>query len=653
MALSKHKKMKMSLNELEGGESLGNCQKVVGRVFPGAQKATEKGQTVASKYVVTGPHFSDILYVEAWGPQAARLCKVCVDGNVVEISGSLPIKELNQKKKAWTASSADIFMSFTTKGVVDTLSKDLEYPNELPRQNMQELKDADGGLVHVEGVISDIEGVREVKLKQQPGQTEEEAEESLQTATLQGDGVKISIECWGESAGKLSMFASGATVRFEYVRFKVKNDGQKTLVGTDIMEMKLLEGQYAEEVLSKSGGTAPSEDLTRFTGGGNRRNEIWNAPAKLISLNMLGATLEENEPRTFLNTVYEVYGFAVEQMSPLTLEASEWSYLGCPECNKKVGSCQHTEEPVPRFSMQLKLTDATASLLVKAFSDGVEGILECCESGQALWKNKDADTDVNQQAIVKHLQQGVGFCGRFQFRLEPAYKERAAKNAVELCFSNALPVDWTYPPELTQIFREGGEDHGVPYVNLESVVTCGRNVKVKDADGVMRKVRKIKTAVTLDNTHPSLQHDDEEAGLRATWGATMATSPEAAPPSGSALGHVHKLVLAFTMDMPGMTGFLQTLHGGDTIEACLRLLSIDSSEQATWRVVSYTKIAEPKQLKALMMRMEQTEEMRAKANKTPETLKGTPSKRQRRVDELSDFSTPRLGCYDESSPDKK
>jgi hypothetical protein len=144
---AKSKKMKMALHELDGGENLGNGQKVVGRVFPGSEKTTLKGQAIVTKYIVTGPRFSDILLVEGWGPHAARLSKACVDGNVVEISGAVPIRELNKAKKAFTASSADIFMSFTAKGAVEILSKDLEYPRELPCQNMQELKDADGGLV--------------------------------------------------------------------------------------------------------------------------------------------------------------------------------------------------------------------------------------------------------------------------------------------------------------------------------------------------------------------------------------------------------------------------------------------------------------------------------------------------------------------------
>ena len=70
-----------------------------------------------------------------------------------------------------------------------------EYLTELPRLDMQELKETDGCLVHVEGVISDIEGVRQVKLK-----GDGDDEEKLQTDTLQGDGVKIFIECWGLSA---------------------------------------------------------------------------------------------------------------------------------------------------------------------------------------------------------------------------------------------------------------------------------------------------------------------------------------------------------------------------------------------------------------------------------------------------------------------
>ena len=549
----------------------------------------------------------------------------------------MPIREMLKTKRAYTASSAIIFMAFTPKANVEILSKELEYPKELPRLDMQELKEADGCLVHVEGVMTDIEDVRQVKLK-----GDGDDEEDLQTATLQGDGVKISIECWGDSAGVLSKYQGGATVRMEYARFKVKPDGTKTLTGTDEMQIKLLEGADHDQVVTRSGGNAPCEDLTR-QGAGGRRKEVWEGKAKLISLNMLGATIDEAEPRSLLNTTYEVYGFAVEQMSPLTTEATEWGYSGCSECNKKAGNCQHLGDPVPRFSMQLKVSDATGCVAVKAFSDAVEGILETCDAGQALFKNKDADTDENQQAIVQHLQQGVAFCGRFQFKLEPAFQTRPSKNAVELLCVRVLSPTWSYPEHL-EIFREGGEDYGVPYVGLPSVMVSGRNAKVTDADGVMRKVRKIKTALTLEKTKPSLTEDDEGVGLRATWEATTANT------SGNALEHAHKAVLTFTMDLKAMTKFLQDLHGGDTIEACLRLISTESPERAMWQVVSYKKISEATELEAIITRMEQTKTMRAHANKIPQTLKttGTPTKRQKKLEEMSDFSTPRLGVY---SPD--
>ena len=83
------------------------------------------------------------------------------------------------------------------------------------------------------------------------------------------------------------------------------------------------------------------------------------------------------------------------------------------------------------------------------------------------------------------------------------------------------------------------------------------------------------------------------------------------------------------------------------------MISTESSEQATWRVVSYKKIVEDKELQAIMTRMQQTGEMRANANKTREPLKGTPLKRQKKMEDSSDFSTPRLGVYDVTSPDIK
>ena len=88
----KAKKMKMALHELESGQTLTNGQKIIGRVFPGSEKTLAKGQTIVTKYIVTGNEFGDILLVEGWGPQAARLNKACVDGDVVEISGVLPIR---------------------------------------------------------------------------------------------------------------------------------------------------------------------------------------------------------------------------------------------------------------------------------------------------------------------------------------------------------------------------------------------------------------------------------------------------------------------------------------------------------------------------------------------------------------------------------
>ena len=91
------KKMKMALHELECGDNLAPGQKIIGRVFAGASKTTTKGQAIVSKYIVTGAAFSDILLLEGWGAQAARLSKACVDGEVVEITGALPIKEMTER----------------------------------------------------------------------------------------------------------------------------------------------------------------------------------------------------------------------------------------------------------------------------------------------------------------------------------------------------------------------------------------------------------------------------------------------------------------------------------------------------------------------------------------------------------------------------
>jgi hypothetical protein len=159
------------------------------------------------------------------------------------------------------------------------------------------------------------------------------------------------------------------------------------------MKVTVLEGANAEEVIARSGvnkdfgQTGPDEDLTRVVTG--RRKDGKTGPAKLISLNMVGAMLDAENPRSLGLDLYETYGFQIEQMSPLALDQQEWSYSGCSECNKKAGTCQHKGEPIPRFSMQAKLSDPTGCLMVKVFSNGVEGILNSTTAGKVLNRSEE------------------------------------------------------------------------------------------------------------------------------------------------------------------------------------------------------------------------------------------------------------------------
>ena len=420
----KKKHMTIFLHELEAGGFLGKTQKIVGRVFAGQEKTMASGKTIVTKYIVTGKLFADILYVEAWGHHGAKLAKSCVDGCVIELTGGIAIKEMDKNKKAWCATSANIYVGFNAQGAVAILSTDNdEYPTVFPCVSMKEFLDDDESVVHVECVLDHIEAPRTVKFPPSDtkgksslkSQGDGEDEKELQTAVVQGDGVKIGLELWGDSAGNLDNIKNGSAVRMENVRFKVKNNGDKMLVGNPDMKVTVLEGANAEEVIARSGvnkdfgQTGPDEDLTRVVTG--RRKDGKTGPAKLISLNMVGAMLDAENPRSLGLDLYETYEFQIEQMSPLALDQQEWSYSGCSECNKKAGTCQHKGEPIPRFSMQAKLSDPTGCLMVKVFSNGVEGILNCTTAGKLLWSNTEADTEDNRTEIMKHLQNGAEYMG--------------------------------------------------------------------------------------------------------------------------------------------------------------------------------------------------------------------------------------------------
>ena len=87
--MGQNKKMKMALHELECGDNLAPGQKLIGRVFPGVSKSTTKGQAVVSKYIVTGPAFSNILLMECWETIVEIQSRLaCVDGDLVEIQSN-------------------------------------------------------------------------------------------------------------------------------------------------------------------------------------------------------------------------------------------------------------------------------------------------------------------------------------------------------------------------------------------------------------------------------------------------------------------------------------------------------------------------------------------------------------------------------------
>ena len=144
---------------------------------------------------------------------------------------------------------------------------------------------------------------------------------------------------------------------------------------------------------------------------------------------------------------------------------------------------------------------------------------------------------------------------------------------------------------------------------------------------------------------PNLDHDEENAGLRATWSATTGNTA-----SGSALEKTLEVVLVFTMEFVAMTRFFQELKPGDVIAASLRLQLAEPGATPRWRVAGYKKITDHSEIKAWGQRAEQTYQMLAqKDTKRKLLLEGTPTKRQKKLDEMSDFSTPRMGCFDERS----
>ena len=68
--MAKSKKMKMALHELEGGDNLSSKE-------------------IVSKYIVTGPAFSNILLMECWETIVEIQSRLaCVDGDLVEIQSN-------------------------------------------------------------------------------------------------------------------------------------------------------------------------------------------------------------------------------------------------------------------------------------------------------------------------------------------------------------------------------------------------------------------------------------------------------------------------------------------------------------------------------------------------------------------------------------
>ena len=308
-------------------------------------------------HVLGGPGMSDVVYLDAWGPDAGPLAALAVRGRLITIANP---KVVEQRPKYSTSPLRYFLRVKGPLNVAGTRIQEMAEPVEpwsvIPKhhpfvdvRNLERVDDT--ATVCMLAVV--------VK---QPGRVQRMSSygaANVCNAVVRQHDTTIRCAFWRGSADQLAEFEEGACIAMYQVRVLKLAVGEWELRATESTSIEQCPAELKDRVATDTNLTqAPTQSLTRAFQGVDydRTRAVPTCVGALVSL------LVADAPRT-MEGVWELHGVTVLGLSPV-LEDESLVMTCCEVCKRQVGASKEcTEHPtapmVRRWIGRLSISDDT------------------------------------------------------------------------------------------------------------------------------------------------------------------------------------------------------------------------------------------------------------------------------------------------------
>ena len=139
-----------------------------------------------------------------------------------------------------------------------------------------------------------------------------------------------------------------------------------------------------------------------------------------------------------------------------------WTYVGCSVCHKRDAACSHGGATRPCYSGLLHVSDHTATVEVKFWTDQIDQLMQA--SG---WQEPITDMDAADRFVaVLRTKYWMTRCTIVE---EPAFQSRAARNRLQLVHVEERKSDFVGTSKPLFSLRSPNSRPGVPAILLREV----------------------------------------------------------------------------------------------------------------------------------------------------------------------------------------
>ena len=406
----------------------------------GAAGSTAKGPVDKCEvHVLGGTGMSDVVYLDAWGPDAASLEALAVRGRLITIANP---KVVEQRPK-YSTSPLRYFLR--VKGPLNLTGTRIQAMAD-PAEPWSVIP-----MFHPFVDVCDLDRVDDTVticmlavVAKQPGKVERTStygSANVCNAEVRQRDTTIRCAFWRGHADQLAEFEEGACVALYQVRVLKIAEGEWELRATESTSIEQCPTELQDRVTTDTNLTqAPTQSLTRAVKGVDyeRTRAVPTCVGALLSL------LVADTPRT-MEGVWELHGVAVLGLSPV-LEDESLVMTCCEVCKRQVGAAAAcTEHPtastVRRWIGKLAICDDTGLGDAMMYHEALEetALLPTCDG---------APLTADQLLTVRRRMRNVPWSMRLVYRKNEGRQQNywEIKKMVPLLTAEGVVATWTGRP---------------------------------------------------------------------------------------------------------------------------------------------------------------------------------------------------------------